>query len=233
MNRLFGLLAMVLLAWGVAPAETPTPVDQDRKDQKLDSLLRGQDRLIKAVVIEDPFIEKRAAITFNLPLFIATYGRNERILSGSFSFFPKESPFEFALPVWYRADESDMYYQRRNDFSALVVDAQARYYLDPLRHGLYVVGGFRQVWMEGYREDIGDYWRWDDPDYNGPTVTEDVSRNGLYAGVGWRARSSRIYWSTNIVLGRYFGGKVPLEGDDLLGEDYLLDVEFFRIGILF
>ncbi len=192
-------------------------------DQKIDSLLVGQQILIDAVVEEDVVAHKQHAITFNLPLFIATAGREERYLSAGYHWFPPRTQFEIVLPIWQSQ-------RREDDFSAFLLDLQARYYFNDKRHGYYVLGGLRHVWMEG-REEWSNIW-WIDEPIDLPPL-EKKTRLGVYSGIGWRAKSDHIYWGYNIVLGRYFGANPDLEGDNMLGEEVLFDVEFFKFGWLF
>jgi hypothetical protein len=234
-------LAGCMLVAAVARADE-TPGVPDPLESKVDTvlvqqrqLLEGQQRVLAAVEREDPFLTRRHAVAFNVPLAIATAGREVQVLSGGLCWFPPDSPLEIVVPVWWRRDRDGSValpngHRDDYDFTGLTIDLQGRWYLDPLRSGWYFTGGLRWAHLEGYVDD-DEYWITLWP---GSTGRDTVDKLGLYAGIGWRAESSRLYWGWNIVAGRYLGNTEPaLHGDDLLGGDFLIDVEFFKFGILF
>jgi hypothetical protein len=159
---------------------------------------------------------------FNLPLAVAASATEARILSGSLIWFPPHSQLEVVVPIWIRTNSE-------SDFRATLVDLQGRYYFNPKRSGVYWLAGLRQAWLSGHSEaDYYDEWPYEE------SRLADVSKTGVYGGVGIRANSKRFYWNSNLVFGRYFGGdSVHLQDDGILGESYLLDVEFFKFGLLF
>lgn len=218
-------LALVLAASAVAQ-EAGTPASQDQKLDTLlakqDQLLEGQARLQREVLPVDPFPNGAKGFAFNLPLAIASTAGESRMLSASLFWFPSHSQMEWVVPIWHRAETGG------SDFRALLVDLQARYYVSPRRSGLYWMGGVRQAWLKGRQE---DGWFFGDDDGIGPLETH--SRTGLYGGVGFRSRSSRLYWNVNVALGRFFGPELNLEDAQLLDSDLLIDAEIFKFGLIF
>jgi len=129
-------------ARGADRAVPAAPAARDTLGSKLDTvlvqqreLLAGQQRILGAVEREDPFRTRRFAVAVNVPLAIATAGRDVQILSGSFCWFPPDTPVEIVVPVWWRRDRdgtvelpggaSDDF-----DFNGLAVDLQGRWYLE-------------------------------------------------------------------------------------------------------
>lgn len=228
-------VAPALRAGENGAASAPLEARIDTVLAKQDELLKGQARILAAVESVDPFVEKRFAVSLNVPLALGTLGRDLSILSGGLSWFPRGSSFEINLPVWYRSERSDetVYEGGSNpdrDFSGLAVDLQSRWYFEPVRKGFYMVGGLRWAHLQGLRED----WTYLPPFYEHPAYERaTVDRVGLYGGIGWRLESDRFHWGSNVLFGRYFDRDPQLVNEGLLGAEYLFDIEFFKLGILF
>jgi len=221
---ILGALALALATCAAAQDKTPA-ISQDQKLDTLlvkqEQLLEGQLRLQREVLPVDPFPDGARGFAFNLPLAIASTAGESRMLSASLFWFPPHSQMEWVVPIWHRAETGG------SDFRALLVDLQGRYYLSPRRSGLYWMAGVRQAWLEGRNDDgwMGNGEGW------GPI--RDVTRMGMYGGVGFRSRSSKFYWNVNVALGRYFGSEVNLEDAQLLDSDLLIDAEIFKFGLIF
>ncbi|MFA7331272.1 MAG: hypothetical protein WC326_09380 [Candidatus Delongbacteria bacterium] len=242
-----GWLLLALLGWSLgARAQAPTADDKldtllvkqqellDRQVQEtrgqLDSLLAKQQRLLEGqariereVVPQDPFPDGALGFAFNLPLAIAATVDETRMISASLFWFPPHSQLELVVPIWIRTVNED------SEFRGTLVDLQGRYYFSPKRAGFYWLGGLRQAWLSGRAEDryLEDF-----------TLVEgrhtSFSKSGVYGGVGFRAHSKRFYWNCNVAFGRYFGGSsTEIRDQRLMGEDYLLDAEFFKFGLIF
>jgi hypothetical protein len=190
---------------------------------KQQRLLEGQSRIEREVLPLDPFPDGKLGFAFNLPLAIAATVADTRMISAAWIWFPPHSQLEVVVPLWIRTVNND------GNFRGTLVDLQGRYYFSPRRSGFYWLAGLRQAWLSGRTE--GTY----DGDWNYVEGRqEEVSKIGLYGGVGFRANSKRFYWNCNVAFGRYFGGgAVDLQDDGLMGEDYLLDAEFFKFGLIF
>ncbi|MDP2361166.1 MAG: hypothetical protein Q8O14_10490 [bacterium] len=220
------LFIALLLVPSARAAEQAAPRTMDEKLDTLlvqqQELLKGQEQLKREILQIDPFPDGAFAIAVNVPLALASTAGDTRMYSGSLIWFPPRSRLEVVMPIWHRSVNDD------TDFRATLVDLQLRSYLSRRRSGFYWVAGMRQAWLSGRTSNNPFDWELDD----GERLT--VDKVGVYGGFGFRARSSRLYWNCNLLLGRYFGGEdVDLRNDGLLGEDYLLDVELFKFGIIF
>lgn len=239
------VLALLIAVSTAVAADVSEPRAADPVDVKIDSvlvlqqrLLDGQARLLAVAERVDPFLDKRFSVSVNLPLLLATAGRDEQAFSASVAWFPKGSPLEVVVPIWFRrvragsvplpggggsASVPD------SDFSGLCLDLQGRLYFDPLRSGWYWAAGLRWAHLEGWRESVYDPWGGGG---SGGRAVRD--RLGACAGVGWRLESARFDWGWNVLLGRWFDGNQPrIENDGMLGEPLIVDVEFFKFGLLF
>lgn len=244
--RRSGWILIALLGWsGASGAQTPTADDkldtllvkqQELLDRQINEtqgqldtllakqqlLLEGQERIEREVVPQDPFPNGARGFAFNLPLLIASTASTTRMISASLFWFPPHSQLELVVPIWIRTMNEDP------EFRGTLVDLQGRYYFSPKRSGFYWLAGLRQAWLSGTTEG-----RFDDLTYVEGERTS-FSKSGVYGGVGFRANSNRFYWNCNVAFGRYFGGiSTEMRNAGMIGEDFLLDAELFKFGLIF
>ncbi len=226
MNAILMIALLAILAGPLQASE----VDSSTADSLLvgqQKLLQGQEQiryqqtLILEEAWDDPFQGRCHGIEVNFAGLLVG-SRDGLMLSGTYSYFPKDSNLEIAFPFFYDLDSSD-----ENDLRRYALDFASRYYLGKHRSGIYVQAGLRVVRMWG-PSDAG--W-WDEPERE----KLEVNKHGVFTGVGYRKFSKKgLYWGCSISLGRYWGDlDTHLHDDGLLGDDVLFDIEFFKLGFLF
>jgi len=222
MNKklLFTLALFVLPAIAVAEQDAQL----NRIENKLDTVV--------AAVAPDPLKNKTIGVEFN-PIRLLLMSKEEKSLSGTISFFKVFDDAELAFPV-YLGISNDKYNDRSGNFYTATVDAHYRRFFTTPRNGFYVAGFSRLAALRGTEGTDWDFW--EDTPQSGKRSTE--IKLGIGFGVGYRIFSkSGFYWGTSLSVGRYligesdkFVGGLFTSDDDSEG---IVDIEFFKLGLLF
>lgn len=226
----FFLLAL-LFSSSVFGDENNTQLD--RIETKVGSVITAQEKILDAVD-EEPLRGKNYGIEIN-PFRLLFIDKESKTLSGSFSFFNVKPHVEISIPFFLSINKDDNGWRDSRSFYAFTLDGHYRYFLGKRTKGFYISGFSRFAALHGTL--LGDYF-----DFSSNSNKRDSTyKLGVGFGIGYRIFSTRnFYWGASLNLGRYIIGDnnryrssnsgLATDIDDL---EYIIDVEFFKIGYAF
>jgi len=184
-------------------------------EEKIDSIYVWQKEMYRTHK-DEPLIGKRYGVELNFIRFLLfgsdTDGINHT-LSGGVSLFYHEKNVELSFPFLY----SDPDYGEESHRRKFTLDFQYRKYLGNTLNKFYLAGVLRYAYSKHFGYDY---------------VEGTENALGLGFGMGYRIYSYKgLYWGTNILVGRYFVGKM----NSWIGSksDLLLSVSLFKFGYAF
>ncbi len=227
----FFLLAF-LFSSSVFGADNNTQLD--RIETKVGSVITTQEKILD-VVDEEPLQGKNYGIEIN-PFRLLFIDKESKTLSGSFSFFNVKSHVEISIPFFVSISKDDNDWRDTGNFYAFTLDGHYRYFLGQRTKGFYISGFSRFAALHGTLGDDFDFLS-----NNNNNNRDSTYKLGVGFGIGYRVFSKRnFYWGASLNLGRYIIGdsnryRSSISGfatdiDDL---EYIIDVEFFKIGYAF
>lgn len=203
------------------------------ENTQLDRIENKVDKVVDAVVIDDPLKNKTFGIEVN-PIRLLLFNGEQKSFSGTVSLFNVFDNAELAFPVFIGKSKADIF-SHRGDFYSATVDAHYRNFLGTTRRGFYLAGFTRLAALRG--TEGRDYeFIWD----NTSAVNKRSSelKLGLGFGIGYRIFSkSGLYWGTSLSIGRYLIGESDKYVDNtFLADDdaeLIVDFELLKFGLLF
>lgn len=144
------------------------------------------------------------------------------VYSASFSLFNQTKSVEWQFPVYYEKGTEDDYGAYKMGYA----DIQFRYYLNGGAKGFHAGAFTRFAHLRGYTGKL----------ISGTATYENETKLGLGAELGYRYFfENDVYWGASVALGSYVAGEsYTLPALAFAGnEEYIIDVELFKIGMLF
>lgn len=181
---------------------------------------------------ENPFKDKDFGLELNIPFLLISAAPQNRLLSGTISFFYPQSKIELAFPFLLYTITDEWKNTSDTKYGSASLDIHFRKFFGDYLDGFYISAFARATYIKGI---LGEDFMYDyGEELSGDYGTQ--KKFGLGLGIGYRVFSKYgIYWGTSLSIGKYYTDENNMFANNMFFEDSksIIDIEFLKLGYAF